>query len=120
MPLRPSSDLPADLEALKRALAGGRPDAPLLPAGGTGRPQPLALLQRTDLGGADFQGADLSFALLQGALLQGSDLRGACLYGANMEGTDLRDADLSGCDLRDTDLRDAMLDGTLLHDALLP
>jgi uncharacterized protein YjbI with pentapeptide repeats len=76
--------------------------------------------QLTDLGRADFQGADLSFALMQQVQLHGADLRGACLYGANLSGADLRQADLRGCDLRDSQLGAAELRGALLEGALLP
>jgi uncharacterized protein YjbI with pentapeptide repeats len=70
--------------------------------------------QLTDLGCADFAGADLSFALLQGANLHAANLRDSCLYGANLQGCDLRDADLRGCDLRDTQLQDAQMEGALI------
>ena len=70
--------------------------------------------QLTDLGEADFRGADLSFALLQGANLHGANLQASCLYGANLRGCDLREADLRGCDLRDTQLQEALLTGALL------
>lgn len=119
MPLRPSSDLSADLDALKRALAESRRDFAGLWLGDLDG----VALDHGDcnLSGACFKDGRFGHARLAGTnLQQGSDLRGACLYGATMEGADLRDADLSGCDLRDTDLRDAMLDGSLLHDALLP
>jgi uncharacterized protein YjbI with pentapeptide repeats len=55
--------------------------------------------QLTDLGQADFQGADLSFALMQQLQLHGADLRGC----------DLRYTQLSG-----DDRRGALLDGALL------
>lgn len=63
--------------------------------------------QLTDLGGADFRGADLSFALMQGANLHGANLQGSCLYGANLRGCDLRGANLSDCDLANTQLEGA-------------
>lgn len=55
--------------------------------------------QLTDLGGADFREADLSFALFQAAQMAEADLRGSCLYGANLAGADLTGANLEGCDL---------------------
>ncbi|MCP9888252.1 pentapeptide repeat-containing protein [Cyanobium sp. ATX 6A2] len=76
--------------------------------------------QLTDLGGADFRHADLSFALLQGAQLHGADLRDCCLYGANFAGADLREADLSGCDLRDTQLSGANLTDARIEGVLWP
>ncbi|MFL0791865.1 MAG: pentapeptide repeat-containing protein [Prochlorococcus sp.] len=76
--------------------------------------------QLTDLGGANFTDADLSFALFQGAQLHHACLKGSCLYGANFNRADLHGADLRGCDLRDTQLQDCNLDQALLEDALLP
>ena len=76
--------------------------------------------QLTDLGQADFHGADLCFGLLQGANLHAANLQGCSLYGASLAGADLRQADLRGCDLRDTDLAGAQLEGAQLDGALLP
>jgi len=75
--------------------------------------------QLTDLGGADFRGADLSFAQRQGVQLRGADLRVCCLDGANFNGADLRQADLRGFDLSDchldgADQRQARLDAAAL------
>lgn len=76
--------------------------------------------QLTDLGRADFRGADLSFALLQGAQLHGADLRDTCLYGTDLRHADLREADLRGCDLRDCQLDGTRLDGARLEGARWP
>jgi len=76
--------------------------------------------QLTDLGGSDFENADLSFALFQGANLYGANLRGCCLYGTDFSKADLREADLSGCDLRETKLGKAQLTGTIFEGAIFP
>ena len=75
--------------------------------------------QLTDLGQANFRGADLSFALFQGAQLGGADLRESCLYGANLAAAHLEGADLRGCDLRDCRLTGAHLVGAHLEGSLL-
>lgn len=79
------------------------------------------------LTGADFDGLDLSTAVVTGARLKrcsfvGSDLRQATLDNChltlcdlrtvNLRGSSLRHASFAGCDLRDADLRDCDLTGS--------
>ncbi|MCH2565983.1 MAG: pentapeptide repeat-containing protein [Prochlorococcus sp. ALOHA_A2.0_51] len=65
--------------------------------------------QLTDLGKADFNNADLSYALLQRTNLHGANLLRCCLYGTSFCEADLREADLRGCDLRNSKLEGAKL-----------
>ncbi len=82
------------------------------------------LLKRYDIGGRNFQNADLT-----GAQLAGADLRNANLIGAILRNADLRNAqldgaklviaDLSNADLTNANLRKAKLVGAILRDARL-
>jgi uncharacterized protein YjbI with pentapeptide repeats len=76
--------------------------------------------QLTDLGRADFQGADLSFAQFHGANLRQACLQEAILYGTDFSGADLREADLRGCDLRHALIASARLEAARLEGARLP
>ena len=58
----------------------------------------------TDLGPADFGGADLSFALFQGTQLGGPNLRDTCPYGANLAAALLDGSPLSGHQLAELSL----------------
>ena len=76
--------------------------------------------QLTDLGRADFRGADLSFAQFNGANLRQACLQEASLYGTDFSGADLRQADLRGCDLRHARIDSARLEAARLEGARLP
>ena len=71
--------------------------------------------QLTDLGKADFRGADLSFALFQGAQLGGANLRDTCLYGAN-----LAEAQLEGSLLSEQQLAELPLGSPKASSKTLP
>jgi uncharacterized protein YjbI with pentapeptide repeats len=62
-------------------------------------------LQGANLYEASLRGADLREANLQGASLRGADLREANLYEASLRGADLREANLRGANLYGADLR---------------
>jgi len=73
-----------------------------------------ANLSRTDLQGADFQGAqmtgtDLSQCNLRGANLHQAQMAGADLSYANLQGADLSDAQLAGANLNKADLSATIL-----------
>lgn len=76
--------------------------------------------QLTDLGCADFRGADLGFAQFNGANLRQACLQEASLYGTDFSGADLRQADLRGCDLRHARIDSARLEAARLEGARLP
>lgn len=76
--------------------------------------------QLTDLGRADFRGADLSFAQFNGANLRQACLRECALYGTDFSGADLGEADLRGCDLRHALIGTARLEAARLEGARLP
>ncbi|MFQ6027752.1 MAG: pentapeptide repeat-containing protein [Dehalococcoidia bacterium] len=65
---------------------------------------PIILLRRADLSGADLRDADLSGTDLRDTDLRLADLSGTDLSRATLSRADLRDADLSCADLRDADL----------------
>ena len=82
------------------------------------------VLQRYDIGGRNFQNADLAGAKLAGADLQqanliGAMLRNADLRNAQLDGAKLVIADLTGADLSNASLRKAKLVGAILQEVQL-
>jgi hypothetical protein len=76
-----------------------------------------AILSGADLSGADLSGADLNGADLSRADLLGADLSGANLRRANLTSADLTDADLSGTGLVETDFTNATITGCRTYGA---
>jgi hypothetical protein len=74
---------------------------------------------RADLAGIAAPGVHLEKAVLDHSDLAGADLRGGYLRGIRLHGGNLRGADLRGADLRDADLTGACLVGADLTGAFL-
>jgi uncharacterized protein YjbI with pentapeptide repeats len=70
--------------------------------------------RRVMLRGANLSAAVIEWTQLRGADLKGADLRGAVLEHVDLRGADLRDVQLTGAILDDVDLRGANLHGTAL------
>ena len=70
---------------------------------------------RTELSGADLNGADLGGADLSETDLTGADLSGVDLIGADLSKAHLGDASLSGADLSEAILMQADLSGAILQ-----
>jgi uncharacterized protein YjbI with pentapeptide repeats len=75
-------------------------------------------LSQAILGGVDLRGVSLSGANLYHANLSRADLRGAILRGANLSRANLYCADLAKTDLTDANLTDANLIGANLDRAI--
>ncbi len=87
------------------------------------RNQSMGML-RTDFDGANlrhanFEGTNLSYAVMRFADLTGADLRGARLVYTDLSGADLTGADLTGTDLTHADLTDAILKHAILKNTIL-
>ena len=98
---RPSTDIAAVLEVIRR-----RPDA--------GRKHETRQRWRFDLNSADLRNVNLRGAHLERAYLIGAHFEGAILIEAHLE-----DADLGGANLEDANLRGAHLEGAYLGWAYL-
>ena len=97
MPFRPSSYLPANLDALKRALAEGRRDFAGLRLGDL---DGVAL----DLGACDLRGGCFKDGRFGHARLAGANVEGACFQQALLWGADLSAVAASGSFWHDADL----------------
>ena len=81
-------------------------------------------LSFASLGGADYRGANFSFAILHqttfaDGIFSGADFSSADLSGADFSSADLRSADFSHADLSSADLSEARLNNTNFSDANL-
>jgi len=75
-----------------------------------------AILQDTDLQGANLQDANLQYAYLRGVNLQGVNLCGANLQGVNLRRASLQGANLCGANLKNANFCDADLQNVNLQD----
>ncbi|MEA5392556.1 pentapeptide repeat-containing protein [Cyanobium gracile UHCC 0139] len=116
MPLRPSSELPADLpvdlDALKRALAKGRRHFAGLRLGDL---DGVAL----DLGDCDLHGGCFKEGRFGHARLAGANVEAACFQQALLWGADLSDLKAGGSFWHDADLSSARLQGADFSAALM-
>jgi DMSO/TMAO reductase YedYZ molybdopterin-dependent catalytic subunit len=76
-------------------------------------------LDRTDLSGANFQGAQIKACSLGGLVLRGARCEGANFTRCDFRLTDLRDANLYGCDLEGASFINADLRGADLRETAL-
>lgn len=76
-------------------------------------------LENADLREADFSRANVSWFQFNGADMSGAILRNAVFEITNMEGVNLAGADLTGVNLGGIDLREANLTGTVMDKAFL-
>ena len=76
-------------------------------------------LENADLREADFSRANVSWFQFDGADMSGAILRNAVFEITNMEGVNLAGADLTGVNLGGIDLREANLTGTVMDKAFL-
>jgi len=76
------------------------------------------MIEKENLSGIDFSGADLGNAFLQNSNFSGANFSGAKLRGAFFNGADLRGANFTGADLRWAKLSGAKIEGAIFKDAL--
>ncbi len=76
------------------------------------------MIEKENLNGVDFSGADLGNAFLQHSSFVGANFTGTKLRGAFFNGADLRGANFTRADLRWAKLAGAKIEGAVFQDAL--
>jgi hypothetical protein len=120
-PRRPTADIQAILDVLRRAQTTvpeeARTRLDLHEANLRGGNLYRADLQESNLQGVNLQGANLQGANLQNAILQAADLQNAILQAADLKGANLYGANLHGATVRDKQLAEALsLQGAIMPD----